>query len=550
MVNNLSKFLNSKMMRNIFFILLLSLFLLQGGHSSKASTVIKAADSTLSEQKVVIVEDCGSLSEPDTLYQLSGDLISPSYGCFAIEAPNITLDCMGHEITSTTGGGDGVYISGDAEGATVSNCHLNNFWRGIYVNNTPYFTAENNYIESVSFCGIWVTSSPHSVLRQNQIVNAGNQATPLFMLLSDYSVVEKNRSENNVKAVSISSSNISFFENIIDCFYGHCLNIEGDSMVIKNNLVSALGDYSNDGLSLKGSNNILEANTIKSTWGSGIRVQGYFNRLEGNVVSTKGPFGPTIGGIYIGDLTGRGSDNTLINNRVNGEFSVALFITSARNQVINNKAVGKNGLFISRDTENIVTGNTIHALDPSVFALYIAGSNHRIYNNIIIGEKWVSNIGFNLALSYNSKGNRYILQDGTEAYQLYDLVDVTNDNQADIGLNYPLEVGNSDGRFIGFAQDFHPYTKTQNPKFSNFRLQALAEPPVGGIVTGSNFSMRYGQVATLKAVANPGYQFVSWSTGMGDCPSQSGPTRGTLYATMDPVSSIYCNFLANFEPIN
>lgn len=84
----------------------------------------------------------------------------------------------------------------------------------------------------------------------------------------------------------------------------------------------------------------------------------------------------------------------------------------------------------------------------------------------------------------------------------------------------------------------------------NYTITVVADPPQGGTVSGGG-SYHYGDVATLTATANSGYQFQAWSDGSTQNPHPVTVTGNADYkAIFSEVGTTYYNVSANVRPAN
>lgn len=84
----------------------------------------------------------------------------------------------------------------------------------------------------------------------------------------------------------------------------------------------------------------------------------------------------------------------------------------------------------------------------------------------------------------------------------------------------------------------------------NYTITVAADPPQGGSVSGGG-SYHYGDIATLTATANSGYQFQAWSDGSTQNPHPVTVTGNAEYkAIFSEVGTTYYNVSANVRPAN
>lgn len=99
----------------------------------------------------VYIDSCQTLSSANTRYCLNQS-ISNSSDCFSVTANNITLDCQGNSIVSTSyQANEGIRLR--ANTTTIKNCHLMDWWTGIsYRNDPPIYGLDiyNNLFSSLN----------------------------------------------------------------------------------------------------------------------------------------------------------------------------------------------------------------------------------------------------------------------------------------------------------------------------------------------------------------------------------------------------------------
>jgi parallel beta-helix repeat protein len=100
-----------------------------------------------------LITSCRTLSRANQYALLSQDLSAAGTDCIIIANENITLDCNGHSITGNdTGATYGV--KSIAFNATVANCTVSRFYKGIAASGTQNNSFYNNTCYNNSFAGI------------------------------------------------------------------------------------------------------------------------------------------------------------------------------------------------------------------------------------------------------------------------------------------------------------------------------------------------------------------------------------------------------------
>ena len=78
-----------------------------------------------------LLSACRDLNESGTVYNLTYSTTALNTTCFAVKAPNITLDCAGYSITGNNA--SGIYaVYSNQTNTTIKNCKISNFAVGIY----------------------------------------------------------------------------------------------------------------------------------------------------------------------------------------------------------------------------------------------------------------------------------------------------------------------------------------------------------------------------------------------------------------------------------
>jgi len=113
------------------------------------------------------ISSCATLDSPSTTYILDSD-VSSSSSCFYIDADEVTLDCQGHSITYSTGGGSNDHAIYILEG------HPENSFRGDYFNITDCVILDGSYLSgSTTGSAIYLSSSDNGVMKNNHINVSG-----------------------------------------------------------------------------------------------------------------------------------------------------------------------------------------------------------------------------------------------------------------------------------------------------------------------------------------------------------------------------------------
>ena len=115
-----------------------------------------------------VVSECGVIATAGS-YRLSRDLLVSEVGndfsCITVDAANVVFDCDGHSITGSSKGN--AILLRKANNATVRNCVARGFKYGINVNSQSNVIEDNEF--SANSEGIWLWSSSHNVVRNNEL---------------------------------------------------------------------------------------------------------------------------------------------------------------------------------------------------------------------------------------------------------------------------------------------------------------------------------------------------------------------------------------------
>ena len=118
------------------------------------------------------VSGCQNIITNDT-YTLNQNLTgNQSSGiCIDIQAPNVTLDCAGFSINSSTGGDWAYGIFTNSSNTTVQNCYVQNYGFGIYLNQSNYSSLSNNTIFNNSYA-LALDASSGDTIFNNSLLNS------------------------------------------------------------------------------------------------------------------------------------------------------------------------------------------------------------------------------------------------------------------------------------------------------------------------------------------------------------------------------------------
>jgi parallel beta-helix repeat protein len=208
------------------------------------------------------INSCGQLDKVGETYILQNNL-NNAIDCIIINNDSITLDCNGFSIIGQ-GEDVGFGVSSYFQGTYITNCKIQNFSIGIYLNSNHGSTIINNDVFSDTV-GINLAWSRNNMVKNNNIYNISQHRyghdTSALNLEFD--------STNN----TISNNVIQFSPNGISLGYG------GGNMfnTISNNVIQ----FSFAGISVGDLNNTFYGNTINRN-DNGISLGGNYNIISSN----------------------------------------------------------------------------------------------------------------------------------------------------------------------------------------------------------------------------------------------------------------------------
>ncbi len=212
----------------------ITFYALDAAENLNSIIVYFTVDATLS---------CGDTIYDDTV--LTDDLSGcAGDGLIIGGADDITLDCAGHSIIGAPGA-TGIYIS-ERNNATIRNCVLKTFDKGIVISNSDNNTIVNNTLtDSWGILGISLESSDYNIMINNSV--SSKSAYGIVQYTSNYNTISNNTvTDNNDKGIYItgtppgggdyedcSHSNIS--GNVVsNNGYGIYLDNEDNNLVTEN----------------------------------------------------------------------------------------------------------------------------------------------------------------------------------------------------------------------------------------------------------------------------------------------------------------------------
>ena len=185
-------------------------------------------------------------------------------------SPNVTLDCNGHSITgpSAAGFGSGVFLPLGSDGATVQECEVREFVRGILASQSHDHVISDNIVHDNTVFGIQFFDSSGNTVDRNEVFANGFRG--LRATFADDTVISSNEFYDN----QLTSLRVEFSNN---------LDIRDN--IVRDGPTDGFGlDSVNDSLL---ENNVITGHTSESDSGgltiffcTGLTLKG--NRMEGN----------------------------------------------------------------------------------------------------------------------------------------------------------------------------------------------------------------------------------------------------------------------------
>ena len=405
------------------------------------------------------IANCQTISSPG-YYTLTQD-VSLSGTCFTVNVDDVIIDCAGHTITYSIGGGAdtrGVYSW--KSNTTVKNCNI--------IDGNPGSTNSNRI-------GIYYASAFNGTIQDNYI--EGGSRGAIYLSNHDYGTIKNNN---------------------VTCRNGAGIMLTGNSDYynITNNTARAQGSFwtaSGIVIYTDGDDNILLDNTATSESYTGILITDSSTRnvlIGNNGTSFNGP------GIQ---LSTNANHNVLIDNTGTGNGDVwnaagiLLWSNSINNTLIDNTGIGTGtklgGLYMYRNASNSkLIGNTFitERNEPAVAHLHTSSSNNIIKNNtfisesgdgrlLIIGESSMNNTvyynyftettGLYIGNSHSNNDTQYNTTVGGKPRGNYyfnitsiNIIDSDGDGWGDSGSDYPLNETNWPAKWWLSLADWGPAT--------------------------------------------------------------------------------------------
>jgi len=377
------------------------------------------------------ISSCGVvLDHENTTYYVNESVINSSTTtCLFVDAYNITIDCQGNMINGT----DYITVSSMALGiqekielvsgiminrteltntsATIKNCIIKNYDKGVYTQNTSYNTFYNNTFWGNND-GIQISWGEDNIIEDNNFTE--NDGSGIAIRDSDYNTIINNTLTENSEGIQITRGvdneivdniaqenseqdlEIFAYSNEEEC-NNIVINLNGSNNLpieFYNNTV----DLSNKELSGLILCNASNSNIVNVTINSSHTLRN--NQIAiwrsslvnvENCTSLENEYG-----VYMWYV----ENSTINNNKFFNESSLAIYSTGGFNNTFsnNNLSSSQNGIRVYRDNSSKIFNNSII---ENNYGIHLSDSyNGTIYRNII-GD---SNDG-GFYISSNSEGN-------------------------------------------------------------------------------------------------------------------------------------------------
>ena len=317
---------------------------------------------------------CGTLSQPNTVYNLTTNLQS-SDTCFTIAADNITLDGRGYNIN----GSDiwykhGVYAEGRTN-ITVKNLNVSNFYAGVFyddgTNNSIIF---NNTVYSSNYSSIYLNTWSVNNQIINNTLSSDVVAGVMMSANASHNQITNNRITKETYGIYLANSiNNTVKDNTFNFSYVCAIVIlESDNATIINNTLtnSGTGTWVLTSNGSKFINNTLtnSSNAIYVSYNSS------HSQITGNRIINTSFYGIAV-------LDGR--NTTIKDNNINGSEYSGIFLSSSENDTVTNNTIRESGygLYLLDANGSEFANNTIEhsenigiQIDYSTMNQFVGGS--------------------------------------------------------------------------------------------------------------------------------------------------------------------------------
>jgi len=480
------------------------------------------------------VTACGTLSSANEYYVLNTSL-SSAVTCITIGADNVTLDCAyygtTYNLTGTLAAGSyGVYLTGRLN-ASVKNCLITSFYRGVYATSSSDYGVYLNNTLSYNGYGFWLSSSSNNLLANNTLNYNG---MGLYLSPSSNNLLVNNTlSYNGYGFWLSSSSNNTFTNNRADnAWFGFGL-FSSSNNTLTNNTVSnnTCGFYLDSS-----SNNSLANNTVTKLGGqAGFHLDGSsYSDFQNYVDSTNTANGlpvryydgvqtpcpndsvVSLGASYsfIGFL---GCNNVTLTNTV-AHDEIAFFYTTNSSVTNSNSSYSHYyGFYLYSSPNSVLANNTAN---NSVMGVYLSSSS----NNSVISNNYIA--GSQYAIYFHSSTANFTNNTLSKNSQ-----DINIDPSATVNYSYNTALYSLNNYLINFSS-------------------SATTPAVDSLVS-FNFTLTYANGTSLTsysyALTSSPNETVNHSNSSNVIAGNFTPTRSGLYSlTLNLTDHLNNNFVRRY----
>jgi parallel beta-helix repeat protein len=365
------------------------------------------------------ISSCMVLHSEHTIYNFTANITADRDNCITVTASNVIINGNGFTFDGDDNDyANGIYVVG-IQNVTISDLILRDFGNSgdeaaIYFRGT----VKSKVINSI------ITENRHGI----QIRDGASD-----IIVDNNQVVSNN--QNGIRVGQDSSQGRFDVYNI---------------SVINNN-VSDNGGYGVRGTYVNDSH--MAENTLLLNGVDAIRMQYGSNIiLENNVIDS-----PSNRGIYVRDMT----QLSIINNSVESG-SDALYLYSTQSVEVSNNSLrsANNHAVYVRSSENTEIYTNVFYSSDNYGVRIRSSSSSTILHNTFQADRWVRGDSQEIVFNNSNSGNTYYFLNGTPSWEVFDVVDTTNNGYANSGSDRPFDesILGSD-LWDGDGQDWHPYTE-------------------------------------------------------------------------------------------
>ncbi|MDH5404298.1 MAG: right-handed parallel beta-helix repeat-containing protein, partial [Candidatus Heimdallarchaeota archaeon] len=308
----------------------------------------------------------------------------------------------------------GMFIDPSYRNTVSSNVIVNNSQIGVYLLYSDENVLTSNTISDNGIIGVMVQDSDSNIITDNDISNNGGVGTASFSFKSAQ-ILSAELSPAIAMGMFIDPS----FNNVVS---GNTINDNGDMGLYL--LDSENTEIDDNEISGNGANGVFLQNSHRNTLTN--------NNVSGNGPSTSVPLSVSPNGVALTPAIGMGMfidpsvENVLINNTMNGNSQIGLYLQLSDytqilgNQISNN---GLNGVFIEDSDFNFLEGNVVKGNGIGVAALETNGlipSNLELSPAIAMGM-FIDPSFFNYVqgneISENAGDGLYVVDSGSTTIQ-------------------------------------------------------------------------------------------------------------------------------------